>query len=212
MRNFLFTAFILIIQPSVAQTITQLRTFPANPTIADTIYLIADLQFRSTACELDHKSISVSGNSIVASTQHCVGIATAICNSSDTFILGSLAAGRYTVDLSLSSGNAPVPCSPGIIPSDTDTMSFVVQSALGIDDVDLRSYTVYPNPAGDYIVLSDAYRQMARSVKIISVTGAVVLEIESITDQIDISDLAPGVYSIEIFHSNGSIVEKFMKE
>ncbi len=195
-----------------AQSITQLRVDPANPTVNDTVLLIADLQFRSSACVLDNKSHTIIGNSIVASTQHCVGIAQAICNTADTFVLGVLNSGRYTVDLTLSSGAGPVPCTPGIAPSDTDTMSFRVQTVLGIKDQVLPSFSLYPNPAKDIIDLSDAYKQMVTSLKVLSATGAIVLESDNPNESIDVSDLAPGVYYVELYHKTGVFTEKFIKD
>ena len=197
---------------STAQNITQLRTHPANPTINDTILLIADLQFNTTSCDLDSKFHQVIGNSILASTQHCVGIGQAICNTIDTFILGVLPTGRYTVNLTLNTGGGPAPCTAGIIPSDNDTMSFMVQTILGIDDHVLPSFTIYPNPAKDIIDLSDAYKQMVSSIKIITTTGALVFESDQPKEIIDVSDFVPGIYYIELYYSTGVFTEKFIKD
>ena len=197
---------------TIAQSITQTRVVPAQPTVGDTVLLIADLQFRSSPCFLDSKSHSVNGNTITASTQHCVGIASAICYAADTFVLGVLNAGRYTVNLTLSSGAAPAPCTPGIVPSDTDTMSFTVQTTLGIEDLVLPSFSLYPNPATDQIDLSNAYKQLVTSLKVLTATGAVVLESDNPRESIDISGLAPGVYYVELYHKTGVYTEKFIKE
>lgn len=204
--------FAMLCIGATAQNITQLRTFPINPTSNDTVLLIADLQFNTTSCDLDTKSHQVNGNSIVANTQHCVGIAQAICNTTDTFILGVLPTGRYTVNLTLNTGGAPVPCTPGIVPSDNDTMSFVVQTILGIQDQVLPSFTIYPNPANDFIVLSDEYQKVVSSLKVFNVAGAVVLESDTPKERIDVSQLTPGVYTMELHHKTGVITEKFIKD
>ena len=203
----LFTCFSV-----TSQNITQLRTFPVNPTANDIVLLIADLQFRTSGCVLDTKFHQVNGNSIVASTQHCVGVAQAICNTTDTFVLGVLTPGRYTVNLTLNTGARPTPCTPGIVPSDSDTLSFVVQTTLGIQDQVLPSFTIYPNPAKDFIVLSEEYQKVVSSLKVFNVAGAVVLESETPKERIDVSQLTPGVYTMELHHNAGVITEKFIKD
>ena len=204
--------FAMLCIGATAQNITQLRTFPLNPTSNDTVLLIADLQFSSSGCALDTKSHQVNGYSIVASTQHCVGIAQAICNATDTFVLGVLPTGRYTVNLTLNTGAGPIPCTPPGVPSDSDTMSFVVQTTLGIQDQVLPSFTIYPNPAKDFIVLSDEYQKVVSSLKVFNVAGAVVLESETPKKRIDVSQLTPGVYTMELHHKTGVITEKFIKD
>ena len=83
---------------------------------------------------LDMKSHSVSGNNIVASTQHCLGMLTAICNTTDTFKLNPLAVGTYTFDLTLSSGLGPPPCTAGIISDDNYVFTFDVVTSVGIEE------------------------------------------------------------------------------
>ncbi|NOG58025.1 MAG: hypothetical protein HND54_09855 [Bacteroidetes bacterium] len=97
MRNSIILILTFMAQLGLAQNIIQLRIVPVNPTVADSVMLIADLQFSSSACLLDSKSHSVNGNSIVASTHYCIGIAAAICNTIDTFHLGKLNPGNYNV-------------------------------------------------------------------------------------------------------------------
>ena len=89
------------------------------------MYVYAELLFASSGCPLDMKSHSVSGNNIVASTQHCLGMLTAICNTIDTFKLNPLAVGTYTFDLTLSSGLGP-PCTAGNISDDNHVFTFDV--------------------------------------------------------------------------------------
>ncbi len=203
---------ICITQFVVAQSIVQLRTVPSSPLSTDTVYVLADLQFPSSDCVLDTKSHQINGNTISASSHHCVGIATAICNATDTFKLGVLGSGSYTFSITLTNGGGQVPCSPGIVISDMDTLTFSVQSSLGIKDVVLPSFSVYPNPAQDFVRLSDAYHPIAKTVKIVAVTGAVVVESDTPKEKIDVSGLTPGVYTIEIYHNTGMATAKFVKE
>lgn len=212
MKYFITIVLSLIYQLGVSQNITQIRTFPSNPTTIDSVFLIADLQFNSSGCDLDTKSHQINGTSIVASTHHCVGIATAICNTTDTFALGILNAGSYNVILNLTSGGSPAPCTPGIIADDIDTLSFTVTPSLGLEDNVLPSFGVYPNPAKDFITLSDAYQQVVKSLKIFTLTGALVFESNTPKERIDVSKLPPGVYYIELYHNKGILTENFIKD
>ena len=80
---------------------SSLTISPVNPNNTDTVYIYAELVFTSSSCPLDMKSHSVLGNNIVASTQHCLGMLTAMCNTTDTFKLNPLAVGTYTFDLTI---------------------------------------------------------------------------------------------------------------
>ena len=115
-------------------SISSLTTSPVNPNNTDTVYIYAELLFTSSSCPLDMKSHSVLGNNIVATTQHCLGMLTTICNTTDTFKLNPLAVGTYTFDLTLFSGFGAPPCMPGVGSNDYDTITFYVSSSLAIED------------------------------------------------------------------------------
>ena len=115
-------------------SISSLTISPANPNNTDTVYIYAELSFTSTGCPLDVKSYSITGNNIFASTQHCLGIATAICNTTDTFKLNPLIVGAYLFDLTLSSGGGGSPCTTGIVPNDNDIITFNVVPPVGIEE------------------------------------------------------------------------------
>ena len=115
-------------------SIISLTISPTYPTNTDTVYVYAELAFTSSSCPLDIKSYSILGNNIVASTQHCLGMLTTICNTTDTFKLNPLAAGTYTFDLTLSSGFGGPPCTAGIVPDDNDVITFNVVTSVGIEE------------------------------------------------------------------------------
>jgi hypothetical protein len=115
-------------------SISSLIVAPANPNNTDTVYIYAELLFTSSGCPLDFKSFNILGNNILASTQHCIGIAAAICNTTDTFKLNPLLAGTYLFDLTLSSGGGGPPCTAGIVPDDSDLISFSVVNSVGIEE------------------------------------------------------------------------------
>ena len=115
-------------------SIISLTIFPTYPTEADTVYLYAELMFSSSDCECFTKIDYLSANNISASTQHCLGPALAICNTTDTFEFYPLPSGTYIFDLTLSSGFGGPPCTPGIVPDDYDTITFFVSPTVGIQE------------------------------------------------------------------------------
>ena len=129
-------ALILLSQSLYSQSILQLRTLPANPSMTDSVVVLADLEFRSTGCQLDQKSITMNGSNISATAHHCVGLAAAICYVTDTFRLGRLNSGSYTFTMALSQSGGSVPFAPSSTVNDRDSLTFSVQTALGIKEID----------------------------------------------------------------------------
>ena len=104
---------------------------PSIPTELDSITIFIDLSFGYSDCPLDHKIISVLGNDIQSSSHHCQGFLAAICDMRDTLKLASLPIGTYKLVHSSTSGSGSVPCTPGFVVDDVDSIEFyVVNSAL----------------------------------------------------------------------------------
>ena len=110
-------------------SIVNISCVPANPTTNDTITFYVDVVFLSSSCNLFVSNHSTSGSTIVASAQHCVGMAAAICNTTDTFVVPPLSAGTYIFDMTLSSGFGGPPCTPGIVADDNQLFTFIVSAA-----------------------------------------------------------------------------------
>ena len=115
-------------------SISSFTISPVNPNNTDTVYIYAELWFCCSNCSLEMKSHSVLGNNIVASTQHCLGMLSTICNTTDTFKLNPLAVGTYTFDLTLSSGFGGPPCTAGVLPDDNDVITFNVVTSVEIEE------------------------------------------------------------------------------
>lgn len=123
---------------------------PQAPSETDFVKVYIGLSFNSGDCPLDNKGHTTLGFRTEAYSHHCLGILTYICNTMDTFNLGNLPAGNHKFKLSLSSGAAPSPCTPGIVTDDTDSTSFIVSAVTGISKYgsDDASVLIYPNPIG----------------------------------------------------------------
>ena len=114
-------------------SISSLTISPVNPNNTDTVYIYAELLFTSSGCPLDMKSHSVLGNNIVASTQHCIGIAAAICNTTDTFKINPLAVGTYTFDLTIFTGFGDPPCM-SLAGEAYDTITFYISPSTSVEE------------------------------------------------------------------------------
>lgn len=123
-----------------SQVIDSSVVSPANPGINDTVKIYTYLRFNYGSCA-GSANFTVSGNTISASSVHCIGMLAYICHDVDTIILNPPhTSGNYTYIYTLSSGAGPAPCTPGIILDDYDTLNFSIgisnnpPSISGMDD------------------------------------------------------------------------------
>lgn len=83
-------------------------------------------------------------------------------------------------------------------------------SHVGIADAEpVVEFSVYPNPASNYLTISGA--NGLREVSVIDVTGRTVVTLGA-TNTIDISSLAAGVYMVRVATEQGVGMQKFVKE
>jgi hypothetical protein len=140
--------------PAQAQWINSLTVLPSNLTPTDTITVLANCSFPAGGCSDHTKTLSIAGNSINASALHCLGVLTVICNYTDTFKIPPQPIGNYTFYFQLDAGQGPSPCTPGIVAGPSDSVSFVVSPATGLQiENALSNAVVVPNPSNDFILL-----------------------------------------------------------
>ena len=80
-----------------AQWINNLSVSPPAPTTADSITLYAECSFPYGSCNPSLVSFNRSGNDFYGDALHCMGMLTVICDYTDTFAVGQLAAGTAAV-------------------------------------------------------------------------------------------------------------------
>jgi PKD repeat protein len=134
---------ILSTLPLRAQFINSLQVLPANPTTEDTLLFLANCTFSSMGCATYTQSINVLGNDIYAQAMHCLGMATAMCDYTDTFKVDPLAAGTYRFIYQVDVGFGGPPCTPGIAPGPTDTLAFVVDSFMANCPLPMAAFGYY---------------------------------------------------------------------
>lgn len=167
---------------------------PAEPTTKDTILVITEYQFPSSPCLIDSKGATPVGFEIQAFSHYCLGPLTALCNTKDTFKINPLPEGDYTFLLSLSSGMGNVPCSPGIVIDDMDTLKFSVSVFSGVGEQQENVFFVYPNPATSQLNFSSPVNGLS---KIFNISGTEIKSIMPNTKQINVISFPPGIYLLE---------------
>lgn len=78
-----------------------------------------------------------------------------------------------------------------------------------------NSFTLYPNPASGNITIATANLATNATVRIVSLTGEVVLQQNlnsSLNNTVDVSRLATGMYLATVSSDNGSATTKFIKK
>ncbi len=189
-------------------TITNIEILPVAPTTNDSVYLVGHFSFSSGGCEKQFFNASSSGTDVTAAAQYCLGALTVICDASDTVNLGILPAGNYNVDLTLSSGSGPTPCTPGIVPDDSDTASFTVTSPTLISE-HTETFRLFPNPAIDVLFIHSTNNELKAGsiIEFYSIAGTLTRTFYYQPAQpIDLSGLSAGTYLVRF----GKHVQRLM--
>lgn len=87
----------------------------------------------------------------------------------------------------------------------------VTATTLGNDSFLKSNFAVYPNPANDFIKISNLNQLDVKSTVITDINGRIVKSFSSAVESITISDLTPGVYFLKISTASGEGVTKIVK-
>jgi hypothetical protein len=83
-----------------------------------------------------------------------------------------------------------------------------VIAPLGTEQDLKTQITVYPNPIDDYVTIEG---DNIRSVKIYSMGGSLLLDLNQIDRKINLSKLIPGIYMIEIRTEKETLMQRLYK-
>ena len=219
-KIFLFLALLSCLKTN-AQTIDNVSIVPAIPTTNDSILITAICTFGSGSCSPHTQGFSVAGNSISTWALHCLGMLTVICTDTDTFAIGTLPAGIYTVNYQLNTGSGPVPCSPGIVPGPNTNATFTVSALTNISyqASGENAMQVFPNPVTGMLKLIsnklydhgviDLYNLLGKKVFHVQINEeAGSLKPET---NVDVSELSPGIYFLKVSGEKSQQIIKIIK-
>jgi hypothetical protein len=94
-----------------------------------------------------------------------------------------------------------------------DDISVVSNTTAGLNDKALTKLSVYPNPANDIVTIA-AGDALVNNVSIVDINGRTVKSVKFdglANTQVNVSDLAKGVYVMTISSDKGTTTQKLMK-
>lgn len=195
-----------------AQWINSISVLPANPSSADQLKILVNINFSSGSCDSHSQSHSNVVNTIYATALHCLGALTVICNHTDTFAIGQLATGNYSFIFNVNEGFGPSPCSPGIVPGPTDTFNFFVSNLTQVSEIKKDAPTVGYNALSKTITIKTLPNEAKQEIQLLSIDGKQLATYNFFTRtySIDASELKAGLYLIRISSSEGIFTKKIL--
>jgi hypothetical protein len=118
----------------------------------------------------------------------------------------------------LADGVYTVTCTATDAYGNTATCEFelTVESILGVDDIDISSIVLYPNPATDYVMVSNPNSVELQSLAIYDLNGRLIKTINLVDmgteKSIDISELASATYMFVIQGTRGQMTKQIIIE
>jgi Secretion system C-terminal sorting domain len=192
-----------------AQQIVGLDVYPPSPVAGYPVTLIADACFPYGGCNMKSLTINQNGNDFITYAIHCLGPLTYICYDTDSFQIGSLAAGNYRFIYSVDAGYFPPPCTPGIVPGPSDTLLFTVSPSTAVEDVASNKKTdiylvdkvLHINPFTISQELLYIYNSSGQEIMRNKINGK---------SSFDLNWLNTGIYTVLINSKNQKTIHRFL--
>lgn len=95
-----------------------------------------------------------------------------------------------------------------------DTISVKATGTAGVEDNLISSLSVYPNPANDVVNVTNAENILVNGITVTDLNGRTVktAKFEGVANaQINVSDLASGIYMMTVSSDKGSMTKKIVK-
>ena len=90
---------------------------------------------------------------------------------------------------------------------ETEDYTINIVSNLSLDDFNQDQFSIYPNPSQNVVNIESKNNLIIESVKIVDLSGKLIIEKTQNTNQVDIVNLSNGVYIVEVA-SEGRIYKK----
>ena len=196
-----------------AQVVNQVQIIPANPTAADSIYVVADFSYYGNCpYGLVYNYSWITDSTIHTMPTYCGYGDTTLCNSIDTFSLGIYPQGNYLVTIEFHQGSVCPASGFDAIIAYFDTSVTVGPSAgVGGEQAAYPGFLIYPNPVSVTLFMKGNFNNGTSRLTIFNVLGLRVLMMDDAPSEIPVAGLTAGVYSI-CLEQNGTIVTtKFVK-
>ncbi|WP_175455647.1 T9SS type A sorting domain-containing protein [Winogradskyella thalassocola] len=96
--------------------------------------------------------------------------------------------------------------------SESSAEVVVIEGSLSIDDEDLETISVYPNPAKAVIQIRNSNTIAIKAIEVFTITGQLVMRVEDNFTEINVSKLESAMYFLQIKTEIGQQTIKFIKE
>jgi hypothetical protein len=90
---------------------------------------------------------------------------------------------------------------------ETEDYTINIVSNLSLDDFNQDQFSIYPNPSQNVVNIESKNNLIIESVKIVDLSGKLIIEKNQNTNQVDIENLSNGMYIVEVA-SEGTIYKK----
>lgn len=90
---------------------------------------------------------------------------------------------------------------------ETEDYTINIVSNLSLDDFNQDQFSIYPNPSQNVVNIESKNNLIIESVKIVDLSGKLIIEKNQNTNQVDIENLSNGMYIVEVA-SEGRIYKK----
>jgi len=196
LKKIIISFFALLLWMNIsAQVINNLYIIPTHPTIFDTVKVVCHSIFNSSACTRNWDTVQFNGQNIYVDALHNIGMMGAICNSTDTIVIGMLNEDFYNLSYTITTMPQ--------FTSTTETLNFAVTYTVNSSN-HFNEYTtfIYPNPAHNFINIDikDFNSISNFQVEFYNFTGQLIKSHFGVNynKTVDCSELPNGLYFVQL--------------
>jgi hypothetical protein len=205
---FSFSLISIFISAQCCPYIGTATMIPAFPTTSDYVKIVTNITTPNQGTLVDLTfTVSHSLKKIDLAGCYSDGMLPATQNYIDTFYIGQLQAGTYTIHHKAFLSQAQQWCNKTDSNSVNSTATVVNITSIKEDQID-RTF-LFPNPVSDKLYFPRDHE--LSEVELYSVQGTLVkkLKLEGLT--MDVSELTPGFYFVRFLGKEKEFYEKFLK-
>lgn len=213
MKNYLlffFLCFGCVLGKAQFPTIHATTIIPQSPTPSDIVKIVTHVTTPNQGIIVDLiHNVTHNPKEITLRPCYWQGMLTAIQTHIDTFIVGQLQAGVYTIKHKAYMSSTQQHCTK--IDSNMVVSTLTVGGiAAGIKDIEQGDILSYPNPVSDKLYLK-GYQPTAEA-EIYSVDGRLVGLVKPDEEVLNLAFLEKGIYILRFVNQTHSSPIKFIKE
>ncbi len=183
----------------VAMSIT-----PSNPTDIDQVSFIAEVWTANSGCWIGFDNTNIGPGMITIDAGYCMGLLTAICGRTDTFPLGQLTAGNYSLAFNFSSSGD---CMAFANPTPSQISFTVTPTTVGIAETASGGFELFPSPSSHTATIRLTDASSGGAVKVFDALGKLVMNKILVsgdrTVTLNTTSFENGIYMVRLEQADG---------